>query len=354
MLKRFVLLLFCLNCSIAGAQLYYPPTTGTTWATTDPATLGWCAEAITTLYSYLEHSNTKGFMVLKDGRIVLEKYFGTFGKDGLSTWNSAGKTLTSFAIGIAQEDGYLDIQDSTSEYLGPGWSSLGAEREARITIRHHLTMTTGLNDGVPDDDCTNPECLQYLAAPGTRWAYHNAPYTVLESVLDAATGVSLNQWVTQKIKSPTGMNGTYRTVGYNSIFVSTLRSMARFGLLLQSGGYWNGYPVLNDNKYFREMTHSSQMLNPAYGYLTWLNGQKSYRVPGSQVLFRGPTLPHAPADVFAADGKDGQLINVSPSGGLVLVRMGKANGNSQQYNDTIWQYMNRLTTGSCQKTGAGD
>ena len=49
-------------------------------------------------------------------------------------------------------------------------------------------MTTGLDDNVPDNDCTSDTCLVYNADAGTRWAYHNAPYTLLQDVMDNATG----------------------------------------------------------------------------------------------------------------------------------------------------------------------
>ena len=106
--------------------------------------------------------------MLKDGKIAIEKYFGTFTKDSLWYWASAGKTLTAFLVGQAQEDGLLSIGDSTSKYLGVGWPGLTPEQERKITIRHQLTMTTGLDDGLEDNHCTLDSCLQFLAEPGTR------------------------------------------------------------------------------------------------------------------------------------------------------------------------------------------
>ena len=346
-MKHFLLLLtFFLGFSSLKAQTYFPPLTGTTWSTTDPATLGWCQDSITKLYDWLETSDSKAFIVLKDGKIVLEKYFGTFTADSFYVWNSAGKTLTAYAVGIAQYEGFLDINDPTSDYLGTGWTSLTPPQESAITIRHQLTMTTGLDDGVPDFYCTDPACLVYKADPGTRWAYHNGPYTLLDSVIESATGMTLNTWVNQKIASKIGLTGLYIQSGYNNVFVSKARGMARFGLLLSQDGYWNTTPVLPDVTYLNEMRNSSQSLNNSYGYLTWLNGKTSFMIPQSQLVFPGELCPNAPADMYAAEGKNGQIINVVPSQGLVLVRMGSSMGNSlvgTQYNDTIWQYMNRLT-----------
>lgn len=346
-MKQLLLLLLLLCFSgKAKAQLYFPPVTGSVWETTDPSTLGWCQDSINELYDFLEINDTKAFIVLKDGRIVLERYFGTFTVDSFWVWNSAGKTLTAMAVGIAQEEGYLSIDDTTSQYLGAGWTNMTTTQEEKITVRHQLTMTTGMIDTGSYFLCTDPACLNYLADPGDRWAYHNAPYTLLDGVIENATGMTLNQWVTQKICLPTGMFGFYAQIDYNNIFISKARTMARYGLLLQNQGIWNGTPVLNDPDYFQEMTHSSQSLNPSYGYLTWLNGQSSYMIPGLQFSFPGSPLPNAPADVYSAMGKNGQIINVSPSTGLVVVRMGDMTDNDLIpviLNDSIWYRINRLS-----------
>jgi hypothetical protein len=142
------------------------------------------------------------------------------------------------------------------------------------------------------------------------------------------------------------MNGLFVQNGYNNVFVSKPRAMARFGLLLSQNGFWNGTEVLNDPTYLNDMRTPSQNLNNSYGYLTWLNGQSSFMLPQSQFVFNGSICPSAPSDMYAALGKNGQIINVVPSSGIVLIRMGADMGNSlvgAQYNDTLWQYMNRLS-----------
>ena len=337
----------------AGAQdIYYPPTAGTTWATTDPASLGWCTDELPALLDFLEGSNSKAFIVLKDGRIVIEEYFGTFTADSNWYWASAGKSLTAFLVGLAQEDGLLDIDEPSSTYLGTGWTSCTPEQEAAITIRDQLQMTTGLEDN-GDLDCTDPECLTYLTAPGTRWSYHNAPYTLLDGVLEEATGQTLNSYILTNLTSTTGFSGLFLQVGFNNVFFSKARSMARFGLLAMSDGVWNGTPIMTDPNYFTAMTTPSQALNPAYGYLWWLNGQSNYLLPGVDFLLPGPLMPNAPDDIYAALGKNGQIINVSPSTGLVVVRMGDLPGGifvPNVYNNDIWEYLNGVI---CTPTGVG-
>lgn len=344
-MKKLLFILLLIIGFETKAQTYFPPLVGDAWDTIDPADLGWCEDSILMMYDYLEQTDSKAFIVLKDGKIVLEKYFGTFTKDSLWIWNSAGKTLTAYAVGIAQTEGFLDINDVSSDYLGSGWTSLTAPQESAVKIIHQLTMTTGFDDGVTDFYCTDPACLQYLADPGTRWAYHNGPYTMLDGVITNATGMTLNQWVNQQIKTKIGMTGSFFPSGYNRIFVSNARSMARFGLLLSQDGMWGATTVQSDLTYLNAMRTPSQSINPSYGYLTWLNGQSSFMLPSVQFSFTGSPMPNAPSDLYAALGKDGQIINVAPSDGLVLIRMGSSMGASlvgNQYNDTIWQYMNRL------------
>jgi CubicO group peptidase (beta-lactamase class C family) len=344
-MKYTLLLLLILTNLVAKAQIYFPPNTGNTWATTTPAELGWCEDQIPELLTFLESNNTKAFIVLKNGKIVIENYFGTFTQDSLWYWASAGKTLTSYLVGIAQQNGQLSINDLSSSYLGTGWTSCTAAQENNITIRNQLTMTSGLDDGVADPYCTDPNCLIYSADAGTRWAYHNAPYTLLDGVLEGATGQTLNGLVFSALKQPTGMDGFFFQSGYNNVYLSTARSMARFGILMQNGGNWNGNQLMTDANYFQEMITPSQNLNNSYGYLWWLNGQSSYMIPQTQIVIPGMMFPNAPSDVYAALGRDGQCLNVSPSEGLVFIRMGNAPDNSLVpflLNDQIWEKLNAV------------
>ncbi|TNE54553.1 MAG: T9SS type A sorting domain-containing protein [Bacteroidetes bacterium] len=342
----FALCLFCIASSARVQSLYFPPLTGSTWEQTAPENLGWCQENIDSLYAYLEATNTKAFLLLKDGKIVLEKYMNGFAQSDQWVWNSAAKTLTGFAVGIAQEKGLLSLNDSSSHYLGSGWTSLTPEQEGNITIRHQITMTSGLKS-TGDHYCTDPECLIYAAEPGTRWSYHNAPYTLLDRVLTEATGINYDDFIENNIRQKIGMDGKFYKVGFNNIHLSTARSMARFGLLLLADGTWDGTEILGDQVFLDSMRNTSQEMNPSYGFLTWLNGKSSYMLPieSLQISINRTALPNAPEDVYMALGKDGQMINVSPSEKLIMVRMGEADGNSlvpNDYNDTIWQKINQL------------
>jgi CubicO group peptidase (beta-lactamase class C family) len=139
--------------------------------------------------------------------------------------------MTAFLIGIAQRDSILSINDSASHYLGSGWTSCPPDKERLITVLNQLTMTTGLKDLVVNPECTSLGCLVYKADVGTRWAYHTGPYTLLDKVLENASGQIVNIYFNTKIRSRIGMNGLWVPLGYNNVYTSNARSMARFGLL---------------------------------------------------------------------------------------------------------------------------
>ena len=122
-MKLFLLFASALLLSgLAHAQstspLYFPPTTGTAWATTAPASLGWCQPQLDSLIAFAGRKGSKSLLILKDGRLVVEQYYGTYTADSAWYWASAGKSLTATLVGLAQQDGVLSLTDSTSKYLG--------------------------------------------------------------------------------------------------------------------------------------------------------------------------------------------------------------------------------------------
>ena len=135
-MKKYLTLLYIIISSLSfvnAQKTYFPPLNNNAfWDTISPISLGWCVNEIEPLYNFLSQENTKGFMVLKDGKIVLEKYFGTFNKDSIWYWASAGKTITSFLVGKAQEENFLSIEDPSSKFQGIGWTDCSQEQEAKI------------------------------------------------------------------------------------------------------------------------------------------------------------------------------------------------------------------------------
>jgi CubicO group peptidase (beta-lactamase class C family) len=278
-------------------------------------------------------------VVLKNGKIVLEKYFDTFTRDSLWYWASAGKSLTAFMIGITKEQNNVDIEQASSMYLGNGWSSCTQAQEQAIKVKHHLSMTTGINDNVADLNCVDSTCLQYLTAPNTRWAYHNAPYYLLHNVIENVSNQSLQQYTNQKLKNVIGMSsGTW----FNNIFYSKTLDAARFGQLMLSNAKWNNTVLINDTSYLFAMRNTSNAFNLSYGYLWWLNGKANYMIPQTQFVVNNSLASWAAPDMYAAMGKYDQKIYIIPSQQMVVVRFGNATNSMlavSEFDNALWQRM---------------
>jgi len=347
----FLITLLCISCSSENVQstpsstesIYFPPLTGNVWETKSIASLGWKETAVQPLLDYLELKNSKGFIILVNGRIVLENYFNGHSASTPWYWASAGKTLTATMTGIAQQEGLININNKVSQYIGTGWTSETLVQENQITCKNLLTMTSGLED-IANGDAVDPASLTYKANAGTRWAYHNV-YVKLQDVIATASGQTWPNYFNSKLRDKIGMTGTWIQMDNNNVYWSTTRSMARFGLLMLNKGKWENTTILNEN-YFNEATNTSQNINLGYGYLWWLNGKDSYHLPQSQLQFPGSIIPTGSNDMFMALGKNDQKIYVIPSKKMVVIRMGDAADNVNlalsDFDDVLWQKINAL------------
>jgi len=326
---------------------YFPPLNSDTWETKSIAQLNWNENQLQPLLEFVEDKETKAFIILKNGRIAVEWYGNGADVNTNLQWNSAAKTLVAFTTGIAQKEGFLNINDSSKDYLGNNWSLMTTEQEQNVTIKHHLTMTSGLDYNLFNSSCTDQDCLEYLNEPDTFWYYHNALYTLTHDIVASAVDDTFNSYFNSKLKNKIGMQGAWVPIGYFKLYYSSARSMARFGLLNLNEGVWNGTPILNDDDYFQNMTNTSQSLNRSYGYLWWLNGKTSFRLPESTEEFSGSMVPNAPADMYAGLGRDDQKVYVVPSKELVVVRMGDNAGaesllGPSSFDNELWEKINLL------------
>lgn len=346
-----LILFLCISCSSEPTNTspsttettYFPPITGTTWETKSIASLNWKQNAVQPLLDYLELKHSKSFMILVNGRIVMENYFNSHTATTNWYWASAGKTLTATLTGIAEQEGYININNKVSDYIGTAWTSLPLAKENGITNKHLLTMTSGLED-VNNGDAVDPASLTYKADAGTRWAYHNV-YVKLQDVIAKASNQSWSNYFNTRLRDKIGMDGTWFQSGNNSVYASTTRSMARIGLLMANKGKWENELILNEN-YFNAVTNTSQNINLGYGYLWWLNGKANYHLPQSQLQFSGSIIPSAPNDMFMALGKNDQKIYVIPSKNMVVIRMGDAADNVNlalsDFDNVLWQKISAL------------
>lgn len=322
--------------------MYFPSNVDNNWETKSLSSLGWNTAVVQPLKDYLALKNTKSFMILVNGRIVMEEYFD--GHSGAATWqwNSAGKTLVSATTGIAEQEGLIRTDLKASQYLGNGWTSAPLAKENLITSKHLLTMTSGLSDA----NLVLPSTLTYVADAGSRWSYSNV-FQKLMDVVAAGTGQTFDNYFNAKIKNKIGMDGFWNNGVIFKIYNSTTRSMARYGILAQNKGKWKEEQIINE-AFFNNSINTSQNINPSYGYLWWLNGKSSYMIPGGQTVFPGKLVPNAPSDMYAAMGAEDQRIYIIPSKNMLVIRMGSAADPANPtfalsgFDDELWSKISAL------------
>lgn len=322
------------------ATVYFPPHQGDAWDAVLPADAGWDAAALDATWEWLAGLQTEGFMILAGGHIVIERYANGGDLHSSRDVASVQKSITAFLAGVAQERGALAIDHPVAAYLGDGWSRATPEQEARITVRHLLTMSSGLDAQ-----------WRYQADAGTEWEYNTNLYQLTERVIAQAVGQPTPQFMAEALGTPIGWQDTsvrprplFRNVDgepWPAVLMST-RDMARFGLLMLRGAVWAGAPVLGDQQYLQAMISTSQPMNPSYGFFWWLNGRDGHRLPGRDPEFNpGALIPNAPADLYAAMGALDNRIYVIPSLDTVVVRQGRAAGEAAQaasaFDSQLWQ-----------------
>ena len=324
----------------ATSALYFPPVDGASWETVSPRTAGLDSTALHAALDWAGAQESFGVVVLWRGRLVAERYWQGWNPTTRGPLFSAGKTITSALVTQMVAEGRLSLDASVSSILGAGWSRATAG-EASVTVRHLMSMASGLDDS-----------LRTVVAPGATFYYNNPAYYQLFAVLEQVSGLSVPNLAAARIFTPIGMtralafaNTDTGEPGY--IFASSARDFARFGLLLQAAGRWNGIAVLTDSAALSQSRRYSGTSNQSYGWLWWLNGGVSHRTPGSYLLPTnpGPLIPSAPSDLVAALGLDDKKLYLVPSRELVIVRLGDrapiSGGASPEagsgFDDEFWQ-----------------
>lgn len=230
--------------------------------------------------------NIHAVLIERDGRLVYEEYFSgrderrgqplgvvTFTRDTVHDLRSVTKSVVSALVGVASSSGAIASLDAPLLDYFPEYTDLQVAERRRITIRHALSMSAGLewNEDIPYTDPKNdeivmdrsPDPVRYVlgrpivAAPGVVWKYNGGTTQVLGAILQRATKQPLADYAREKLFSPLGIT-KFEWVGSNGVPspASGLRlrprDLAKFGSLYLHDGQWNGRQVLP-----REWVHES-------------------------------------------------------------------------------------------------
>jgi CubicO group peptidase (beta-lactamase class C family) len=253
---------------------------------------------------------------------------------------SITKSVTALLVGIAQDAGYLRIEDRVSRFVTE-WKGTPSQD---VTIRDVLTNTSGREwDSRTDyrdmalrapDKTALAISLGQEAEPGTSWVYNNSAIQVLEAVLETATGTPVDEFAATVLFHPLGMADSHLErddAGNTNVFAglwTTCDDLIRLGeMVLDDGRAPSGEQVV-PHRFLEEATAApSTDLNAAYGYLWWLNHAGDAVTPevattGAGGSLDGPIVPRAPTDTLWALGFHNQILAILPAHGAIAVRLG--------------------------------
>lgn len=311
----------------------------TEWPIVEPDEVGLDGAVLTEMAAEAEAAESHCLVVVRDGRIAAESYWGDDEPDTAHEVFSVTKSFTSLVVGIAADDGLLDPAESASRFVTE-WQDTPA---AEVSIADLLSNTSGrewslaidYGEMVGSADHTGFAIdLDQPDPPGSVWVYNNSAIQTLDRVVAEATGEPFHEFGAERLLDPIGMeDSAFTTDGEGNTFTfmglrSTCRDLARFGVLILNGGTWNGDRIVSE-AYLTAATSPSNDITNSYGNLFWLNEDGAVPsavepLPADEAT-TAPVerlVPGAPERLFWALGLGGQVVQMDPLTDTVVVRIG--------------------------------
>lgn len=305
---------------------------GAPWQLGDPAEVGLDAAALDAASDYSQSIYGECLLVYRKGKLVHERYFNGASETTLQKSWSIAKNVSSTLVGIALGHRKLGCVEQPAAVVLPEWND---GKHDDITLANVLSHTTGLEYEAVSDSLFAIASGDYsfdalhappMSPPGTVFAYSQRAVQLLEPTLSRATGEDLKAYARRALWDPIGaspdIDWDRDPVGHVPTFDGlhvTCRDLLRFGVLFLDGGRMNGQQIVPAS-WVELATHPTQRVNPAMGYLWWLNGQTP-TIVAPQTQVPGILLPDAPADLYSATGLGQNFVDVVPSTGTVYVHM---------------------------------
>ncbi len=308
-----------------------------------PEDVGFDRQIITELIDSIKsgfYPNRHSLLIFKDGKLVLEEYFS--GKDEnwgddigiikhndtvLHDMRSVSKSVVSACIGIAIAQGKIKSVDQPVFDFFEDYNQYKNEGREELTIRHLLTMTSGLkwNEDVPYDNPENSEIQmiqsgdgigfvlsrELLAKPGTVWNYNGGTTELLAELIQRVSGKNIHEFATAYLFKPIGIEKSEWTISpsTNSPAAAsglrlTSRDMLKFGMLYHNDGKYGEEQIIPENWIQESFKSDLELPFGGYGFQFWIY---NFDVNGNQLKI--PT----------AVGNGDQRIYIDKENNLIVV-----------------------------------
>ncbi|MBT3220871.1 MAG: serine hydrolase [Proteobacteria bacterium] len=229
---------------------------------------------------------TWSLLVLRHGNLIVERYYHGADAATSNAVHSSSKSILSLLTGLAIEQGHLEGLDQPVAHILPEvFKGLEAEKQ-NITVRHLLTMTSGIRWSEDSTEYKIEDEENWLRAylersldepPGTYFEYSTGSTHLLGAAVAEATGTDLCTYAHQNILVPLQAEAErwqrdkqgYYSGGYGVYL--TPRELARFGQMVANGGLWQGTQVVPSSFVEAAVSwHEDTGGRWGYGYLFWI------------------------------------------------------------------------------------
>lgn len=287
------------------------------------------------------YSNIHSLLILKNNKLVLEKYFegedAIIGKgwvgvrqhdiDSLHDIRSVTKSIVGAAVLIAVANGQIESLDEPVFNFFPGFEKYKTGYKSEITIKHLLTMTDGLewDENISYADTTNSErrlnnsnnpieyylSRQSLHKPGTVFNYSGGCTQMIAAIVRKSSGLEIDDFVNQNIFKPLGITDFEWVKRKDGIPIAASglrmrsRDLLKFGLLYLNNGNYNGVQIIPESLVIEAQNLQFQ-IEPGVGY-------------GFQIWIPTDVINGEPVTSVEANGNGGQVIAINKKYNMVVV-----------------------------------
>jgi len=288
------------------------------WETSPPEQQGIDPELLAKMQAAIRDRQIRlhSLLIIRNGVIVSETYYGTYRKDSKGEIYSVTKSFTSTLVGIALDQGKLKgVNQHVIDLLtGRSYENMDARKQS-MTVENLLTMTSGLNwvegDSTYRKMYTSPDWVQMVmdhpltGEPGSDFLYCSGCSHVLSAVVQEVTGDRTLDFAKKHLFGPLGIEDPAWEIDRQGIASGgwglslTPREMAKLGYLFLNKGVWDGRQIVSGDWVKAATTrHVGTDGRLGYGYQWWT---------------------YYSHNAYAALGRYGQTIFVAPDLDLIVV-----------------------------------
>ena len=271
-----------------------------------PEQVGVSSEVFKEMINYFEKAGARidSLMVVRNGKVACECHWAPNNADVPHELFSLSKSITAIAIGLAVDEGYIDLNTKVyQKYFPHKLNDLkGKQKEwaEKLTIHHVIAMQVGKITSVLD----NKEKTDWIDAlldrpfkfePGTDWAYISENAFLLSWILQKETGMTMTEFLTPRLYEPLGIKVPQWDQNVHDVDAGgwglklTINDIAKISYMFMNKGMYGDKRILSEDWVNKSVTPYNKKLYPIftegshYGYQTWIdyyNNQTTYRFTG--------------------------------------------------------------------------